>query len=548
MAQGQPAVETGQTVDSGASWRDDDGLYKLLVAEFAGNRGELSLSVDNYSEIAERTGDPAIAERAMRIAIFARDNVAALEAAKLWYAGKPDSKEALRALAVLHIRNNQLQQGVDALYTMVNEFSKDKTAGYREIVAMLGKEKNRVAALEVMQVFMQGPAGQEPLALLPYAELLVLTKKIDQAEQVLQRLLKMEPDNRRAQQVQAQILRAQGKVDEALAYLEALVHRYPDDHASRLVFARQLVNSKRYEDAIREFKHLEQAIAENNEVTFALALVLMQTERYQESAVRFKRLVERSFRKTTAYYYLGQIGELTETLEMALDNYLKVESGQYYIDAQVRASVVLSAQGKLEQAREHLHSLNTRGSADQIRLFQVDAELLKKAGKYKEALAVYARALEEFPENSDLLYAHAMVAEKMDDIAQLEADLHAILKREPNNVQALNALGYTLADKTQRFEEAYQYIKQALDLKPDDYFIQDSMGWVLYRLGRIQEALVYLRKAAEQSGDSEIAAHLGEVLWVSGQHEEAREVWNSALQKMPGDLRLLNVIKRLDIK
>jgi tetratricopeptide (TPR) repeat protein len=159
-------------------------------------------------------------------------------------------------------------------------------------------------------------------------------------------------------------------------------------------------------------------------------------------------------------------------------------------------------------------------------------------------MAVYDRALVEHEGNQDLLYARAMLAERLDRIDILEADLNSILSKDPDNADALNALGFTLADRTDRYEEALVLIERAISIKPDDFYIVDSMGWVLYRLGRYEESLTYLQRALVLSNDPEVAAHLGEVLWVMGKRDAAREVWDTALQTTPEDQRLLEVIKR----
>ncbi len=206
--------------------------------------------------------------------------------------------------------------------------------------------------------------------------------------------------------------------------------------------------------------------------------------------------------------------------------------------------MLLAKQDKLDSAREHLHAIRSRNSKEGVRLYLVESELLIEADRHADARGVYDHALAEHPEDSDLLYARAMLAEKMDRLDLLEEDLRSIISREPNNAQALNALGYTLADRTDRYQEAYEFISRALEIKPDDYYILDSMGWVLYRLGRHQEALEYLRRAAGLTDDSEVAAHLGEVLWVTGDKAGAHKVWESALETTPDDERLLELMKR----
>jgi len=208
----------------------------------------------------------------------------------------------------------------------------------------------------------------------------------------------------------------------------------------------------------------------------------------------------------------------------------------------------LADKGEVDAARGQLSAIVPHSPGELMRIYLVDGQILRDAGRSQEALAVFAKGLKELPDNADLLYARAMTAEKMGNYAMLEKDLKQILARDPDNVDALNALGYSLADRTKRYQEALDYIKRALDLKPDSYFVQDSMGWVSYRLGKYKEAVSYLRRALDASSDSEIAAHLTEVLWVMGDKQAAREVWDKALKVAPGNKVLLDVMNRLDHK
>lgn len=526
--------------------RQKENIYQLLVAEFAGHRGQLDLAVSNYLDVAKRTRDPDVAERAARIGIFAQDYPNAIEAARIWSEARPDNIDAHRTLAALYVRTAQVDAAVQELNTLLQGWDGDTRPAYATILAMLSQERDKDVVLQVMARFLDGPAGQDMLARLTYADLAVRAENYDLAADILTEVLKDEPDNSMAMQSYARVLQAQGKVEEAIDYLQRLLQRNPGDDASRSSFARLLVNAKRFDEAIEQFQILKKSIPENNEVSFALALVLLQTNRFDEAREELKELLRNGVRVQTARYYLGQIAESREQWDLALAHYLEVDRGQYYLDAQIRAAVVKSIGGHLDEARAHIHGIRTRTDAEQVRLFMVDGELLTNARDYAEAMAVYTQALEEFPENTELLYARAMVAEKVERIDILEQDLLKILSQNPTHAQALNALGYTLADRTQRYDEAYGYIRRALEQKPDDYFIQDSMGWVLYRMGRIQEALEYLQRASDNTQDAEVAAHLGEVLWMSGQHDEARAIWEGALQREPNDLRVLDAIRRLD--
>ncbi len=242
---------------------------------------------------------------------------------------------------------------------------------------------------------------------------------------------------------------------------------------------------------------------------------------------------------------MGRISEENEDLEKASNWYRGVSSGKNYFDAQMRIGMLLGKQNKIEEARLHLAKIRTQSNREKSVLIQAEAEMLAENSRFQEAMDVFDKALQE-GYDEDLLYSRAMLAEKMDRLDVLEMDLRAILDKDPNNSQALNALGYTLADRTDRFDEAYDLIKRALEISPDDYFVLDSMGWILYRQGRLDEAIEFLSKALSGKNDPEIAAHLGEVLWVKGDKEAAQAIWDTALSETPNDDRLRKVINRLN--
>lgn len=269
-----------------------------------------------------------------------------------------------------------------------------------------------------------------------------------------------------------------------------------------------------------------------------LGALYLQQEQNAKADEVFRKLLALDDYVSQAHFYLGQVAEVDKKFETALSHYEQVEEGENYLDAQIRRAVVLSEQGKLDEGIKALERLDTELPSEMVRLALVRGELQRDAKHYQQAYDAYTEALSALPDNPDLLYARAMVAERMGRVDWLEADLGAILKGDPEHVQALNALGYTLADRTDRYVEALEYVRRALTLKPEDYYILDSMGWVQYRLGNTDSAIKYLRQAYDRQKDVDIAAHLGEVLWVTGQHEEARRVWRQGLE-LEGDTELI---------
>jgi tetratricopeptide (TPR) repeat protein len=470
-----------------------------------------------------------VAERAVRIAVFSRNQEGGLEAAKLWTEIAPDSPDARQVYAALLLRAGEIDTAVRQLAAAVPHFAGGSAEAYPRIGEMLGRERDKTVAAAVMARLVGG-RPDDPHAQSAYAQLLARAGQTDRALQVYERVLALDPDDQQTLIIYARLLQRQGKVDSALGTLSNALDRRPESDRVRLTYARLLVDAKRYDDALAQFAGLLKKAPDNVDVRYAYGLLLMQTNHPKEAEVQFKELIAQRERLPVAYYYLGQIAESLEDIEGALAAYRKVSDGEYRLNAQIRAAVLLAESGRLVQARAHLHGLRNDNS-------QQD---------YEDAMQVYDGALADYPQDTDLLYSRAMLAEKMDNLERLEQDLRSILAREPNNADALNALGYTLADRTDRYSEAYELVKRAYELKPDDHYVIDSMGWTLYRMGRHQEALTHLRRAMELNGDPEIAAHLGEVLWVSGDKQGAMDIWDTALKGTPDDPRLLDVKKRFE--
>lgn len=526
-----------------------DTLYDLLVAEFAGQRGDPELAARTYLEVARRTGDAAIAERATRIAVIARDEERALEAAKLWSELAPTTLEGRQIYAVLLVRAGRIDEAIAQLSGMLMDPRDATPENWYRISDLLAREKNKGRAIEVMDRLVAERGGDRH-SLFAFAHLLSRFGELKRAEGLLERALAMDPGDVRAAVFYAQVLQEQGRTAQALDVLKQTLTANPDERELRTTYARLLIGGKRYEEARRQFERLAEEAPDDADSVYALGLLLLQTNHPDKAQVQFQRLIELGNRVSEAYYYLGQVAEAKDDPKAAIAAYRRVDGGEHYLSAHIRVAVLLSEQEGVQQGQQYLHSLSRQNAQDSIRLFRAEAEVLMAADELDGAMSVFDRALVEHPNNTDLLYARAMLAVKLDRLAAVEADLRAILSQEPNNVDALNALGYTLADRTERYQEALELIERALALRPDDHYILDSMGWVLYRLGRYQEAVDYLRRAlaASEELDAEIYAHLGEVLWVMGQHAAARQVWEKALKRAPGDERILEAMRRLRIE
>jgi tetratricopeptide (TPR) repeat protein len=540
----QPEIQEAQPPQRPPLELTEDILYKLLVAEVAGQRGHLDVSVKNYLELARSTRDPELAARATRIAVYARDDQAAGEGAKIWLELDPESIDARQVLAVMAVRSGD----IDAAFVHFDHIVKgsDKMLDQKlwVIANLLSREQDQSTVRRVMERLMQGHEN-DPDALYAYAHVLSRLNDDNSALEMLEKVLGLAPDNVNANISYASILQQQGKPEAALAWMEKVLQRNDKDFDLRMFYARLLTDEKQYDAARRQFEILIAQSPNNTDVLYALGLLYLQSNRLDEATMYFQRLSTLDQHGEEAAYYLGRIAEEKGELQQAADWYQSLSDGPNYFDAQVRLGIILARQDRLDDARRHLQGIRAESQEQKNILIQAEAELLTERKLYEDAMAIYDKALES-DQNSDLLYSRAMLAEKMNRLDILERDLRVIIERDPGHAQALNALGYTLADRTDRYQEAYDLIRKALEISPEDFYILDSMGWVLYRMGRLDESINYLNKALSTRKDPEIAAHLGEVLWVKGDKAAAREIWETAIKETPKDLRLLDVIKRFN--
>lgn len=519
-------------------------LYEFLLAEIAGQRGNVGLAAQAYVDLAKHTRDPRIARRATEVALYARMNNAAIEAAKIWYETEPDSQRPLQALGGLLVASGRYGESAPYLKKLLASAPSGPGNAFVQLTRTLANAQDKAAALKLMQE-LAADYPQLPQAHLAVAQVAAGAGDDRLALDEVGRAVQLQPDSETAVMFEAQLLQKTSP-DRAAALLRNFLQKYPAAREARLGYARLLVAQKRFGEARAEFERLMAGAPGNTDMAFAVALLSLQLKDYDAAEKYLKRLLDTNYRdKDGVKLYLGQVAEERNDLPEALRWYGEVGEGDQYVQAQIRYAEVLSKQGKLDAARAHLQQAAARNSQQRVQLILAEAQLLREANQPKAAFDLVGRALDRLPNDPDLLYDYAMLAEKIDRVDILEASLRKLIEIRPEHAHAYNALGYSLADRNERLPEARELIEKALKLAPDDAFIIDSMGWVLYRQGQPKDALGYLRRAFSDHPDPEIAAHLGEVLWVLGQHDEAERVWDDASQKNPKNETLVNTIKRL---
>jgi len=519
-------------------------LYEYLLAEIAVQRGNVALSAQAYVDLAKRTRDPRIARRATEVALFARMNNAAIEAATIWHEADPGSTRALEALAGMLVSVGRYDEALPRLKELLASSTGDPASRFTLLPRMLANAQDKQAALRLTQN-LAADYPKIPEANFAVARMAANVGEDRIALDEIRKARQLRPDSESAVVLEAQILQKTSP-DQAAVVLAAYLQNYPQAREARLAYARTLVAQKRFTEARAEFQKLMTGLPDSTEMAFAVALLSLQLKDYDSAEKYLKGLLNTPYRdKDGVRLYLGQVAEERKNLPEALKWYGEVGEGEQYVQAQIRYAQVLAKQGKLNEARAGLQQAAAKNSQQRIQLILAEAQLLRDANQPKAAFDLVGQALDRVPNNPDLLYDYAMLAEKIERVDILESSLRKLIEIRPENAHAYNALGYSLADRNQRLPEAQALIEKALKLAPDDSFIIDSMGWVLYRRGNLKDSLAYLRRAYAGRPDPEIAAHLGEVLWALGERSEAERVWGDATKDSPDNETLANTIKRL---
>jgi tetratricopeptide (TPR) repeat protein len=516
-------------------------LYEYLLAEIAGQRGALGVSAQAYADLAKHTRDPRIAKRAVEIALYARMPAAALDSARIWYEADPSSIQALHALTSLLIASKHEKEALPYLQKLLKRDASGND--FLQLNRLFAGNRDKALTLKLVQQLAQ-PYPKVAQAHFAIAQAAENAGNSELALAEAREASKLKPDWELAVLLEAQLLQRQSNA-LALQRLRAFLDQHPKAREVRLAYARLLVGEHKYAEARVQFQTLSKDFPDNADVVFAVGALSLQLKDYAQAEANFKRLLTLAYHdKDTARLYLGQIAEEQKHYPEALRWYDQITDGELYLQARIRHALVLSKQGKLDAARAYLQQVHTNSVEQRVRLVLAESQILRDAKRPREAFDLIGQALKKMPEQPDLLYDYAMVANTLGRMDVLETSLKTLIRLQPDHAQAYNALGYTLADHNERLPEAHALIRKALQLSPDDPFIIDSMGWVLYRMGKNDQALQYLRKAYSAQPDPEIAAHLGEVLWVKGEHAQAEKIWHEAVKKNPDNDALNRTIKR----
>ena len=523
-----------------------DLLYELLVGEFAGNSGDMALSIDAYDRAAMLTPDARVAARATYIAVYSEQYTRALDLLERWEQLDPDDPDLARMYAITYLKLGQPLAAATYIQAILDTVEGNGHEKAMAVKRLLAKESNVEDGLVVLDALNKADASNQHMLILQ-ARYAAQLEQFDEALALLDRVLEIDATLADVHIIKARILAAQGKQDQAMSLIAMVLMEQPDNDHLRLQYARMLVEQRKFHQAKAQFNLLLEQDPQNADILLSIGLLNIETGDLDEAATHLQHLVEIGQKEDVSNYYLGRIAQNREDHKIAISYYLKVKSGDYLFDAKLRIAGLFARLGRADEGLQQLEALAESQTSwpHRVRVYLAQGEILASKKRYAEALEMYSRALQQKPDDADLLYARALIAEKVDRIDITEADLLKLLSAEPENANALNALGYTLADRTERLEEARDYIKRAAELVPDDPAILDSLGWVSYRLGNMQDALKWLSMAFEKLEDAEIAAHYGEVLWKNNRKEEAEKVWQIGLENNAEHPVLLETMKRL---
>jgi len=518
-------------------------LYDFLLGEIAAQRGSAGFAAQTYVDLAKRTRDPRVARRAVEIANFARMPDLALEAARIWHDADPASPQALQTLVVLLVNGKRIDETEPYLAKLLGVDANAAANVFMQLGRLLGSSADPAANLRVVRS-LAARYPDLPQAHFAVAQAASAAKDDSLALAELRRATVLKPDWEVAVLSEAQLLQRRSPA-EAAKRLAAYLEKYPGSRDVRLTYARMLVLDKRNEEARTEFANILGRFKDDADALYAVGLLALQVKEYATAEASMKRLLGLNYRDPSAVRYtLGQIAEEQKNWPGAIEWYKMIQRGEYAVPARIRVANAIAKQGKLDDARAHLRNAGAQDEPQRIQLLVAESQLLREANLNKEAFDLLGRALAESPDQPDLLYDYALTAEKIDRFDVLESNLTRLIKLRPDHAHAYNALGYSLADRNVRLPEAKLLIEKALELSPEDFFIIDSMGWVLYRMGDLKGAAVHLRRAWNGRPDGEIGAHLGEVLWQLGERDEAQRIWQEALKTSPENESLQKTVKR----
>ena len=529
-------------------------VFRYLAAEIAGQRGELGLSTKLFFDLAKSSRDVRLAERAAKVAIYSKNPQAALETTKLWVELDSNSTEAQQAATQIYVMNGDLAAAKPLLQKLL-EKEETRGNGFLYLNSLLAHQANKLAVLQLVQE-LAAPYPQLAEAHYTIGQSAFQANNLQLALDETTRANQLRPHWELAGIQQADILYMSAP-EQAITFYRNFLSNNPDANDARLNLARMLIKQSRFTEAKPELVKLSKLANSNPEILVVVGLLSVQGNDLADAEKYFKQALNSDIKnKDPVYLYLGQIAEKNGNDAEAIGWYGSVPQPasapspshtDAFLDARLSMANVISRTQGTDAAIKMLDELENLSDAQLAQVITAQANLLAQAKRYQESYELLGKAVANMPNSNELIYDYAMAAERVQQFAVLETQLRKLIKARPEFAQAYNALGYSFADRNVKLEEANKLIAKALELSPNDHYIMDSMGWVQYRLGNLDKAYEYLNKAFSLQNDTEIAAHLGEVLWKQGKQDEAKKIWEDALKTAPENDVLIKTMKKFKL-
>ena len=532
-----PSKEFNQSIEP-------DVLYILLTAELAGQRGQYDIALEGYLLAAKKTSDPRFSERAVMIAMYVKNNVKTNEALSLWLTQDPKNQSARKIATLMALRSGDKTLALSHLNAMLDFDQVAFENVLLELTTVLEKEEKQTAISDALDSFLAQHPDRAEIYFIQ-SLLAIQNKDRSLAEAKIKQALRFKPEWDKALLFQAQIAIYAGDLNKVKTLLTQASVKYPNNIKISKMLAQVLIKAEHYKEALDVYHKIVINNPSDAESQFAEGLIYMQLSQEDEAESIFRKLEGQAEWKYQANFYLGKIKEKQGGYKKALEFYGRVSDGPFVFDASLSAISLLQKEKQFSEADSRLSALRMKFPKQVVRLTLIQAELYNQQKKYEKSFEILSKALSENSSQKEFLYARALIAERLGHLDVVESDLKKILVLEPDNVESLNALGYSLLTNPGRYADAERYLKKALSLSPNEAVIIDSYGWLQFKLGNFSSALNYLQQAYDKQKETEIAAHLVEVMWASGKRDEGERLLSRLIRENPTDEYLKDVEKRM---
>ncbi|RTZ40665.1 tetratricopeptide repeat protein [Candidimonas sp. SYP-B2681] len=537
-----------------------DMLYRILASEIAAQRGRFDMASQTFLDLARETSDPRLAKRAFQFSMADRDMARSLKAAREWALLAPGDPEAVASALALAASNGQTAGLASALRTRI-EKAENKEQAVIQASAIVGKMADKRVAFEVLEKALPPSVRSLPVAHLALADAAWAALEPTRALQEARQALALDPESEPAAQ---RVLEYGLKVDSIAAIDEtrAYIKKHPDSRKLQLMLVNRLVDRHDFNAALEQVNAMRQRSPEDFDLLYTEAEVNMRSERYPQAQALLEEYisVQTQRRKSIndkatnamadasdARLLLVQIAEKQNRLGDAIAQLDLIDEPSLRFQAQVHKAVLQARMGNIALARRSIESLKPQDNNERSVVALTLASIYREAGRTDTAVEILLKADSSIPDTAEIKYDLAMLYERQGKFQEFERLMRRVIELDPNNANAYNSLGYTYADQNRKLDEAEDLLERALELDPGNPFILDSVGWYLYRSGDFEAALEYLQRSYDQMPSADVAAHLGEVLWVSKRPEDARRIWQAGMAKEPQNETLLKTLKRLGV-